>query len=97
MWIGVAKLADLKPESARVVQAGKRKLALLCTAEGICVMDNACPHSGGDLGEGLVEANRIICPLHSWEFDCKSGICLTEKGVQQRSYSVKIENDEVLV
>ena len=97
MWIAVAKLADLKADSARVAQAGTLKLALICTPDGIFALDNTCPHSGGDLGEGLIEANRIICPLHSWEFDCKSGVCLTEKGVKQRSYSVKIERDEVLV
>jgi len=97
MWIAVAKLADLKPESARVVRAGKTELALTCTPDGIFAMDNTCPHSGGALGEGLVEGNKIICPLHSWEFDCKSGVCLTEKGVKQRFYSVKIEKDDVLV
>ena len=80
MWITVAKLADVKPDSARIVRAGKLALALICTPEGISAMDNVCPHSGGELGEGLVEENRLICPLHSWEFDCKSGVCLTEKG-----------------
>ncbi|MBI4469273.1 MAG: precorrin-3B synthase [Acidobacteria bacterium] len=97
MWIAVAKLADLKPESARVVRAGRKELALIYTLDGLFAMDNACPHSGGALGEGMVEANRIVCPLHGWEFDCKSGACLTEKGVTQRRYSVKIEKDEVLV
>ena len=97
MWIAVAKLAELKPESARVVRAGKLELALTCTRDGIFAMDNTCPHSGGALGEGMVEANKIICPLHSWEFDCKSGACSTEKGVTQNCYSVKIEKGEVLV
>lgn len=97
MWIAIAKLAELKPESARVVRAGTKELALVCARDGIFAMDNACPHSGGALGEGTVVANKVTCPLHGREFDCTTGACLTEKGVKQRLYPLRIEKDEVLV
>jgi nitrite reductase (NADH) small subunit len=32
-----------------------------------------CPHRGGPLADGLVGAGTVICPLHSWKFDLKSG------------------------
>ena len=97
MWTAVAKLGELKSESAVTVRAGSAELALLYTRSGLFAMDNLCPHAGGVLGEGLVEGERVICPLHSWEFECTSGICPTEKGVKQRTYPVKIEKGEVLV
>ena len=69
----------------------------MCTSEGLFAMDNACPHSGGALGEGLVQGGNVTCPLHGWQFECKTGKSLTEKRPNQRLYSVKIEKDDVLV
>jgi nitrite reductase/ring-hydroxylating ferredoxin subunit len=39
------------------------------------VMSAYCPHVGADLSAGTVEAGRIRCPFHSWEFD-GSGRCV---------------------
>jgi ferredoxin-nitrite reductase len=97
MWLPVARAAELRPESAQVVRAGDLTLALVCTADGLHAIDNVCPHSGGSLGEGVVEGNVVICPLHSYRFDCRSGTCLTEKRPPQRRYPVKVEGDKVLV
>jgi precorrin-3B synthase len=97
MWVAVAKSADLTPEAACVVRAGGRDLALVCTAEGVFAMDNACSHSGGALGEGMVEDNCLVCPLHGWKFECKTGKSLTEKRPPQQMYAVKIDGDQVLV
>ena len=79
MWVAVAKPADLVPERACVVRAGGLDLALVCTASGLYALDNSCPHSGGPLGEGLVQGDTITCPLHGWQFECKTGKSLTEK------------------
>jgi ferredoxin-nitrite reductase len=97
MWVAVAKAADLAPARACVVRAGGLDLALVCTADGLYAIDNACPHSGGPLGEGAVQGNTITCPLHGWQFDCRSGQCLTEKRAPQRMYAVKTEADQVWV
>lgn len=97
MWVAAAKAADVAPESARVVRAGGRELALVRTAEGFFAIDNACPHSGGALGEGVVQGSTVTCPLHGWRFDCKSGRCLTEKRPPQARYPVRLEGDQVLI
>ncbi len=93
----MARSADLATESARVVRAGERELALVSTASGLFALDNLCPHTGGPLGEGLVQGGTITCPLHAWQFDCASGKCLTEKRPCQQTYPVRIDGDQVLV
>jgi len=48
----------------------------LCVARiggRIAVIGNHCPHSGGPLGQGMVEAGKVICPLHGWAFDVGTG------------------------
>ncbi|HEY7491248.1 MAG TPA: precorrin-3B synthase [Candidatus Tectomicrobia bacterium] len=97
-WVAVAQVTDLKPETACVVHAAGTELALIRTPEGFFALDNTCPHSGGPLGEGLVEGHTLTCPLHSWQFDCKTGTCLTEqKQPPQRRYAVKLEGGQVWV
>src|SRR5438034_10179105 len=97
MWITIAKLTDLAPETTRVVQAGGLDLALVRTVDGLFALDNLCPHTGGSLGEGLVQGRTVTCPLHNWQFDCQTGKCLTEKREPQRRYPVKIEQGNVLI
>ena len=96
-WVVVAQATDLLPQSARVVQAGEVEVALIRTATGFFALDNACPHTGGPLGEGLVQGNIVTCPLHGWQFDCTTGACLTEKGQRQKGYAVKIDQEQVWV
>jgi hypothetical protein len=52
---------------------------------GVFALDNACPHTGGPLGEGLVQSNIVTYPLHGWQFDCTTGACLTEKGSARKA------------
>jgi ferredoxin-nitrite reductase len=97
IWVAVAKSAELLPQSARVVRAAGLEIALVRTADALFALDNSCSHSGGPLGEGLVQGNTVTCPLHGWQFDCASGKCLSEKRAPQRTYAVKVEKGAVWV
>ena len=58
--------------------------------------DNACPHRGGPLADGIVGAGKIICPLHAWKFDLENGRCLAEN-VTIRTYPVREVNGHLLL
>jgi ferredoxin-nitrite reductase len=97
MWVAVARLEDVPPQSARVARAGGREIALVHGKDGLFAIDNACPHAGGSLGEGVVQGNCVTCPLHGWQFDGPSGTCLTERRAPQERYPVRVEKGEVLI
>jgi nitrite reductase/ring-hydroxylating ferredoxin subunit len=40
----------------------------LSTGE-VCVVADRCPHDGGRLSDGFVEADRLVCARHHWELD----------------------------
>ncbi len=96
-WIAVAKRQDLALDHARVVRADGKELALLSTLDGLFALDNVCPHAGGPLGEGSVQGRTVTCPLHGWQFEGKTGACLSERRPPQQTYAVKISGDDVLV
>ena len=34
---------------------------------------SACPHRGGPLADGLLGGTTVVCPLHAWKFDLRTG------------------------
>ena len=34
-----------------------------------------CPHALGDLSKGEIVDGHVVCPLHGWEFNLKTGAC----------------------
>ena len=40
--------------------------------------NNACPHRGGPLADGIVGGGKVICPFHAWKIDLETGRCLGE-------------------
>lgn len=43
-----------------------------------------CPHAGGPLADGLVDAATVVCPLHNHAFSLADGSC------RNGEYSVRI-------
>jgi UDP-MurNAc hydroxylase len=53
---------------------------------GDWVVQRRCPHLKADLTRfGIVEGSKLTCQLHGWQFDLKSGRCLTSVGHEIRS------------
>ncbi|MBX2884220.1 MAG: Rieske 2Fe-2S domain-containing protein [Granulosicoccus sp.] len=77
-WIPVAEVADMGNGRVRTVTAGTVSLALCQVDDQYSAMDNRCPHQGGPLGEGSIEAGKdgqcwLRCPWHGWDFDPLTG------------------------
>jgi nitrite reductase/ring-hydroxylating ferredoxin subunit len=52
-------------------------------------IDNFCPHQGAPLAEGILTDHVIECDRHGWQFDVRTGRCLT--------VTEKLDNYEVVV
>jgi nitrite reductase (NADH) small subunit len=57
-----------------------------------------CPHRGGPLIDGLVGADRVICPLHSFVFNLATGQASENTCERLRTYPVSLnEAGEILL
>jgi len=58
--------------------------------------ENFCPHRGALLSEGALCGHVIECWWHGWQFDVRTGECLT---VPERikTYNVKVEDGRILL
>ncbi|MDQ3862690.1 MAG: Rieske (2Fe-2S) protein [Actinomycetota bacterium] len=72
-----------------------------------------CPHQGGMLGAGqltsltasdepgmygLVKHGEVLrCPWHSFDYDVKTGRCISDARLRVRTYPVEVEGDHLVV
>ena len=75
-WVTVLREAELPPDAPVTIRVNERDLALVRCEQGGTphVVDNRCPHRGGQLGDGSVRGDDIVCPLHNYDFDLHTGI-----------------------
>lgn len=72
----VATRSELDDGPQRVTVNNKKLLIYQSeTSETVYAYRNVCPHQNGPVVEGRidVEANKILCPWHGWEFDLEGG------------------------
>ncbi|MDQ3768778.1 MAG: nitrite reductase small subunit NirD [Actinomycetota bacterium] len=74
--IRVGRVEDVPVLEGRSVAVGDRRIAVFRTAQGFHALDDACPHRGGPLADGLVADSCVTCPLHGWRFELRSGAAL---------------------
>jgi nitrite reductase/ring-hydroxylating ferredoxin subunit len=74
----VGAIADLRPGACvRVELPDGDELAVFNLNGEFYATDNFCPHKGALLSEGIVCGHIVECGWHGWQFDVRSGECLT--------------------
>jgi len=58
--------------------------------------DNTCPHQGAALSDGAVLGHVVECGWHGWQFDVRTGECLTVSE-RIRTFVVRVEDGVVVV
>lgn len=72
---------------------------VLCHAYGaIWACAGVCPHAGGELGDGHMADNEIVCPLHGAKFDPRTGAVVRGPARDPiETYTVVIAGDDAFV
>jgi nitrite reductase/ring-hydroxylating ferredoxin subunit len=61
----------------------------------ILAIGNECPHQGGNLCDGWIDGDIVTCPLHGWEFDLRSGVCMTIPGERVPAYRTTVQDGAI--
>ncbi|CEK18127.1 Rieske (2Fe-2S) protein [Chthonomonas calidirosea] len=107
-WLKVASVSDIPPDTARIYHLDRllppegsmstpMEVAIFKVNETFYCLNNTCPHLGGPLGEGWVEGNVVICPLHYWEFDIRTGESPDDPTLCVTTYPCKVEAGYVYI
>jgi nitrite reductase/ring-hydroxylating ferredoxin subunit len=95
--VRVARASELAAGECKVVDAGGKALALYNVDGTFYATDNECRHRGGPLGDGILQGHTVICPLHYWKYDVRTGVQQENEGIRLGCYAVTIEGDEVFI
>ena len=79
------------------MEVNGKEIAIFNVGGNFHAIDETCLHQGGPLSEGSMDDKVVICPWHAWEYDVTTGVCLTNPGVSQQKYEVKVQGDDILV
>ncbi len=96
-WMPVCKVDELKEGAGRSFDAAGLRLAIFLTGTDVVALSGRCPHSGGSLGHGWIEAGEAVCPLHRWRFRLADGRCTTIRGERVHRFGCEVRGDEVWV
>jgi len=95
--VKVGSISDIPEGKAKVIDAAGKQIAVFNKEGKFYAISNTCLHQGGPLGEGLLAGETVTCPWHAWEYDVKTGECLTTPGAKVEKFNVIVENNEVFV
>ena len=83
----------------RTFRAGEVDVAVFRTRAGELFATQAhCPHKQGPLADGIVGAERVVCPLHAYTFDLRTGCSTNGACGALQTYPVEVSsNGEVIL
>lgn len=88
-----------EPQAVNTVRTISIEGKLICMArlpEGYFAIDDRCPHAGARLGQGTCnEEGRVVCPVHRYQYDVKTGRGLPRQGDYVNTYPVETRTDGV--
>jgi nitrite reductase/ring-hydroxylating ferredoxin subunit len=104
---------DLADESVKIVEAGGWEIGLVRWGDGVYAVRNVCPHQSAPVCAGLVrphlvsaggpgqigldEVPILACPWHGWEFDVRTGDCVSGDNRGVKTYPVRTDSGRVLI
>jgi nitrite reductase (NADH) small subunit len=96
-WTRIAAVDDCPPGEARELLVEDRVIALFQVDGRFYALDGICPHQGGPLGRGTLCGGIVTCPWHGWQFDVTTGRHQAKGALQQSSFPVKVEGQDIFV
>jgi nitrite reductase (NADH) small subunit len=78
----------------RVYQVGGRRIAVFRTRSGdVYAADAKCPHRGGPLADGVLGGHCVVCPLHNYVFDLRTGGAPSQDCPPLTTYPIFVRTD----
>ena len=82
----------IPPGEGKAFEVDGRRVAVFRGRKGELYATQAvCPHKGGPLADGIIGGGTVICPLHAYRYDLKSGQPLGNGCPALQTYRVELD------
>jgi 3-phenylpropionate/trans-cinnamate dioxygenase ferredoxin subunit len=96
-WYQVPGLKVTGQPFIKRVKVGGKTICLVGYDNEIYALGARCPHAGGDLTQGWCKEGKLICPLHRYSFDLKTGKGSPGQNDYIESYPVEIKDGLIYI
>ncbi len=97
MKVNLGKVSDYSARAMSTVYRDSLIFLLYNDGSTIRVYDGKCPHRHALLGAGKLDESILTCPWHEFQFDLRTGECITNRFIKLKCYTHRIVNDEIEV
>lgn len=98
VWMQAARVSEIPVGNGKLVILDDELIALFNIDGNFHAIDDACPHQGAPLSEGVIRGCITVCPWHGAEFDVTDGKLLSGPGGGDvRCYAVKTDGEDILI
>lgn len=91
------RLQEIAEGSAKLVRAKGEEMAVFKNNGQLYGIQNICPHEGGQLCKGWIENGEVVCPLHRYRFDLKTGACSTDPKLKVKVFRLVAQGDRFIL
>ena len=89
---------DFADNNIAMVEVKGKKICIGKHHENIFAFAYKCPHAGGILAEGYIDAlGNVVCPLHRYKYDLKNGRNVSGEGYYLKNWPVQLREDGIFV
>ncbi|MEN3037787.1 MAG: Rieske (2Fe-2S) protein [Candidatus Kryptonium sp.] len=97
--VKICKTSDIRPGKAKSFQIDNVEIAIINLNSKFFALSNICPHQHTKIvnsTDAIIEGENIICPMHGWTFEIKSGKPVYGSG-KLKTFEIVLKNDEIWI
>ena len=89
---------ELNSNGLMQIEVDGKKICVARLGDALMGCANACPHASGRMSEGFIDAmGNIVCPLHRYRFDLKTGRNVSGEGYFLKTYPIEKRDEGVFI
>jgi nitrite reductase (NADH) small subunit/3-phenylpropionate/trans-cinnamate dioxygenase ferredoxin subunit len=93
----VARVGEIADGQGRSFEVAGRVVAVFNDGGTYFATDDACPHKGIPLCDGIVYDRTVVCTWHGWCFSLVDGRHLDGGRARLETYPLRVVGDEIQV
>ena len=88
---------EIAEGAAKLLRTRGEEMAVFKSNGQLYGIQNICPHEGGQLCNGWIENGEVVCPLHRYKFDLKTGACSTDPKLKVKVFKLVAHGEQITV
>lgn len=90
----VGHVDEIPVGEGRTYALGGEQVAVYRMRDGsLRALGAVCPHRGGPLADGLTDDDVVVCPLHGYGYDLRTGREVSDSGLAVCAHRATVDAD----